>query len=76
MAAKMRLKKMGRTDSAFYRIVIADESAKRDGKVVETLGFYDPKTSPPTLKVDKKLVDKWVSCGATPTETVRKLLNL
>lgn len=67
---------MGRTDRVFYRIVIADESAKRDGKVVATLGFYDPKTSPPTLKVDKKLVEKWVSVGAQPTHSVRKLLSL
>jgi small subunit ribosomal protein S16 len=76
MAAKIRLKKMGRTGIRSFRIVIADESDKRDGKVVEELGYYEPKANPAKLEIDKKRLEYWVSKGATPTDTVRKILSL
>lgn len=76
MAVKIRLQRKGKKDYAFFRIVAIEEGAKRGGRVNSTLGFYNPKTKPPQLKVDKKAVDKWLSTGAKPSETVRKLLSL
>jgi small subunit ribosomal protein S16 len=76
MAVKIRLQRFGRKKKPFYRIVAADESSRRDGKVVAYLGFVDPKTSPPTIKVDEKKLTHWLNTGATPTATIRKLLSL
>ncbi len=76
MAVKIRLQRFGRKKKPFFRLVAADESAKRDGKVVAYLGFYDPETSPVTVKVDQNKLKHWLSVGAQPTESVRKLLSL
>lgn len=76
MAAKIRLKPMGTKGVRFYRIVVMDESAKRDAPAVADLGFYDPKTKPATIKIDAKTLEYWVSKGAAPTPSVRKLLKL
>lgn len=76
MALKIRLQRMGRKDIPFFRIVAAEESEKRGGKTVVQLGFYDPKTTPVTINVDKKALDNLLSKGAQPTESVRKLLSL
>lgn len=76
MSVKIRLQRFGRKKSPFYRIVAADESSKRDGKVVAYLGFFDPKTKPTTIKVDANKLKYWLNVGAKPTESVRKLLSL
>ncbi len=73
---KMRLKRMGSKGAPFYRIVIADARAPRDGRFVEEVGYYDPTKKPSVIKIDQELATKWLSQGAQPTETVKKLLKI
>jgi small subunit ribosomal protein S16 len=72
---KLRLKRMGASNQPFYRVVAVDSRAKRDGKYIEAIGYYDPKTDPLTLKLDDDIAIKWLKCGAQPTETVRALFR-
>ena len=73
---KMRLTRMGSKGAPFYRIVIADARAPRDGRFVEEVGYYDPTKEPSVIKIDQELATKWLSQGAQPTETVKKLLKI
>ena len=73
---KMRLKRMGSKGAPFYRIVIADARAPRDGRFVEEVGYYDPTKKPSVIKIDQELATKWLSQGAQRTETVKKLLKI
>lgn len=73
---KMRLKRMGSKGAPFYRIVVADARAPRDGRFVEEIGYYDPTKEPSVIKIDQELASKWLSQGAQPTETVKKLLKI
>ncbi len=66
---------MGTIDKPFYRIVAVDSRKKRDGKYLEQLGYYDPKTDPFTLKVDIEKSIKWLKVGAKPSQTVRSLFS-
>ncbi len=66
---------MGRKKLAHYRIVVADSAAPRDGRFVETLGYYKPLTSPARLVVDLEKADEWIRKGAEQSDTVRTLLN-
>lgn len=75
MAVKLRLKRMGAKGRPFYRIVAADSREKRDGKFIELVGTYNPIASPAEIKIDEVVALKWLSNGATPTDTVRTLLN-
>ena len=75
MAVKMRLKRMGAKKSPFYRIVVADSRFPRDGRFIEEIGYYNPIATPAIVKVDKELAKKWLSTGATPTDTVRDILS-
>ncbi len=72
---KLRLRRMGAKDKPFYRIVAVDSRLKRDGKYIESVGYYDPKTDPLTLKIDSDKAIKWLEVGAQPTDTVRSLLK-
>lgn len=72
---KLRLKRMGKIDTPFYRIVVLDSRKKRDGAYIESLGYYDPKTDPLTLKVDTDKAIDWLQKGAQPSDTVRSLLR-
>jgi len=72
---KLRLKRMGAINKPFYRIVAVDSRKKRDGKYLESLGYYDPKTDPFTLKVDIDKCLNWLKVGAQPSETVRSLFK-
>lgn len=74
MATKVRLQRMGKRDHPHFRIVVAEEGVKRGGKTVAQLGYYNPKTNPPTLNVDKKKLEIWLANGAQMTDAVRKLL--
>ena len=76
MSVKIRLQRLGRKNRAFYRIVATDESHKRNGKVAEYLGYFDPQTQPHTVKIDDKKLKNWLSQGAHPPDAVRKLLSL
>ncbi|NCB48460.1 MAG: 30S ribosomal protein S16 [Clostridia bacterium] len=74
MAVKIRLTRMGDKKSPFYRIVVADSRTSRDGKVIESLGFYNPLIENDNLKLDLEKTAKWLANGAQPTETARTLL--
>jgi small subunit ribosomal protein S16 len=75
MAVKIRLKRIGAKKMAFYRVVVADSRYPRDGRFIEELGSYDPRTDPSTVKVDVEKEKKWIANGAQPTDTVRALLK-
>ena len=75
MAVKIRLKRMGRKKAPFYRIVVADARAPRDGKFIEEIGTYDPNQNPSVFKVDEEAAKKWLNNGAQPTEVVGKIFK-
>jgi small subunit ribosomal protein S16 len=76
VAVKIRLKRMGKIRTPFYRIVIADSRTKRDGRVIEEIGTYNPKTEPSTISVASERVQYWLGVGAQPTEAVAAILKL
>jgi small subunit ribosomal protein S16 len=75
MAVKIRLKRMGQKKAPFYRIVVADSRAPRDGKFIEEIGTYDPRQQPSAFSVNEEAAKKWLSNGAQPTETVGKIFK-
>ena len=75
MAVKIRLKRLGSKKSPFYRVVVADERAPRDGKFIEEIGYYNPLTDPAEIKIDAEKATAWLGKGAQPTDTVRSLLK-
>lgn len=75
MAVKIRLRRMGAKKAPFYRIVVADSRFPRDGRFIEEIGYYDPTKQPSVVKVDSDKAKKWISNGAQPTDTVKKLLK-
>jgi small subunit ribosomal protein S16 len=75
MAVRIRLSRMGSNKRPFYRIVVADSRAPRDGRFVEILGTYNPRTEPIEVKVDSDKLHAWLTRGAEPTDTVRSLLK-
>ena len=72
---KIRLKRLGKKRTPFYRIVVADERSPRDGKNIAEIGTYDPSTEPSTIKFNEEEAKKWLANGAQPTEVVGKLLK-
>ena len=70
---KIRLRRMGAKKAPFYRIVVADSRAPRDGAFVEEIGYYNPMTEPKDIKLDAELAKKWLANGAQPTDTVKAL---
>ena len=72
---KIRLRRVGATKRPMYRIVAAESRGPRDGRFIETLGHYNPITKPATLVVDEAKIQRWISNGAQPTETVARLLH-
>lgn len=70
---KLRLTRTGRKKQPTYRLVVIEHSTRRDGRPVELLGHYNPSTKESSFKVEK--IQKWISCGAQPTETVNMLLK-
>jgi len=75
MALKIRLRRMGRKDAPTYRVVVAESSMPRDGRFVESLGHYNPRTEPITLVIDREKALAWLAKGAVPTDTARSLLK-
>lgn len=76
MAVKIRLRRMGKKKSPFYRIVVADSRTKRDGSCIEEIGTYDPNCDPSAFKIDEEAAKKWLAVGAQPTEVVAKLFKI
>ena len=72
---KIRLRRMGAKKAPYYRIVVADARAPRDGRCIEEIGTYNPLTNPATLTVDAEKAQTWIKNGAQPTDTVRGLLK-
>jgi small subunit ribosomal protein S16 len=72
---KIRLRRMGRRNKPFYRVVVADSRSPRDGKFIDIIGHYDPLTDPATISIDGEKALKWLRYGAQPTDTVRSLLD-
>ncbi|UCF39678.1 MAG: 30S ribosomal protein S16 [Gemmatimonadota bacterium] len=75
MATRIRLRRVGRKKQPEYRIVVAESEKARSGRVVETLGHYNPRTEPVTITVDADKARAWLAKGATPSDTVRALLK-
>ena len=75
MAVKIRLNRMGAKKHPFYRIVVADSRAPRDGRFIEILGNYDSTKEPAVVNVDAQKAIDWMMKGAQPTDTVRSLLS-
>src|SRR5665811_147349 len=76
VAVKIRLKRMGKIRTPFYRIVVADSRSKRDGRVIEEVGTYNPKADPSVITVVSDRAQYWLGVGAQPTEAVVALLKL
>ena len=75
MAVTLRLTRCGGKKSPHYRVVAADERCPRDGRLIEQVGTYDPRQNPPAVKLDLARLDRWLACGAVPSETVGQLIR-
>ena len=74
MAVKIRLKRMGAKKRPFYRVVVADARSPRDGRFIESVGYYDPLKDPKVFHVDDERIRHWMATGARPSDAVRELL--
>jgi small subunit ribosomal protein S16 len=75
MSVRLRLTRVGSRKNPIWRVVVADQRSKRDGRVIETVGHYNPQTNPSTVTLDAERIRDWLARGAQPTDTVRKLLH-
>ena len=75
MPAVIRLKRVGTLKKPVHRIVVMDKRSARDGRPIEILGFYDPKTDPANVKVNKERAEYWLKVGAIPSAIVKTLLK-
>ena len=75
MAVKIRLRRMGQKKAPFYRIIVADSRAPRDGRSIDEIGTYDPTKNPTEYNVDVEAAKKWLNNGAQPTETVARIFK-
>ena len=71
---KIRLRRMGSKQDAFYRVVVSDSRSTPQGRFVDQLGTYDPGTDPATVKIDVVRAEQWIRQGAHPSDTVKSLL--
>lgn len=76
MAVKIKLQRLGKIRTPHYRVVIADARTRRDGKVIENIGIYEPKQDPSVIKIDSERAQYWLGVGAQPTEPVLALLKV
>lgn len=75
MAVRIRLKRMGAKKRPFYRLVVADSRAARNGRLIDTLGFYNPIAEPVEISIDEEKALSWLKQGAQPSDTARALLK-
>ena len=75
MAVKLRLTRVGSKKNPIYRVVAADSRSPRDGKFIEIVGRYNPQTQPSTIEIDEAKVKDWISKGAQPTDSVKRLMK-
>ena len=76
MSVRVRLTRVGSKKNPIWRVVVADQRSPRDGRVIETIGRYNPQTEPSEIVIDEDRVRHWIDRGAQPTDTVRKLLKV
>jgi small subunit ribosomal protein S16 len=76
VAVKIRLKRMGKIRAPFYRVVVMDSRAKRDGRAIEEIGKYHPTEEPSLIDIDSERAQYWLGVGAQPTEQVAALLKV
>ena len=76
MAVRLRLTRVGGRKDPIWRVVVADQRSPRDGRVIETVGHYNPQTQPSTVVINEERVRDWLARGAQPSNTVRKLLRI
>jgi len=74
LAVKIRLRRVGAKKQPSYRVVVADSRSPRDGRFIEVIGFYNPRTKPTTIQINEEKARKWLGNGALPTESVASLL--
>jgi len=75
LMVKIRLMRTGMKGAASYRVVIADARSPRDGRIIENIGWYNPRTDPATITIDAERAKHWLSVGAQPSDSVRSLLQ-
>jgi len=75
MATKIRLARVGSKKNPIYRVVVADARSPRDGRFIEIVGQYNPQTDPSTINLEEEKIRDWISKGAQPTDSVRRLLK-
>ena len=75
MSVRIRMTRIGRKKSPAYRVVVIERQQKRDGVFLERVGFYDPNTNPATVTIEEEAVLRWLNKGATPSDTVKSLLQ-
>src|SRR5690349_21369270 len=75
MTVKIRLKRVGKTKAPSYRVVVADSRSPRDGRIIENIGWYNPRVEPSAIHIDEEKVLGWLKNGAQPTESVASLLR-
>jgi small subunit ribosomal protein S16 len=75
MSVRVRLTRVGSKKNPIWRVVVADQRSPRDGRFIESIGHYNPRTEPSTIVIDRERLDHWISRGALPTNTVKKLMR-
>ena len=76
MAVRIRLTRVGGKKDPIWRVVVADQRSPRDGRVIETIGQYNPQTEPSTIRIDEGRARHWLDRGAQPSQQVGKLLRI
>lgn len=71
----IRMRRAGSKNRAFFRIVVTESAAAREGRFIEILGHYNPRTTPETLVIDRERYNHWLSTGATASDTLRTILS-
>ncbi len=72
---RIRLRRTGSKKQASYRVVVADQRSPRDGRFIEILGHYNPRTDPPTFEIDRERTRYWLQQGAQPSDAVKQILR-
>jgi small subunit ribosomal protein S16 len=71
----VRLTRVGSRKNPIWRVVVADQRSPRDGRVIETIGRYNPQVNPSEIRLDEERLNHWLARGAQPTNTVKKLIR-
>lgn len=75
MSVRIRLRRMGAKKQPFYRVVVADSRSPRDGRFLDTIGTYNPRSEPVAIQIDREKALRWLEEGAMPTDSARSLLS-